>query len=192
MVCAGNLDNLSLDQPWIAIAPMRLELVQQYHTCLDSVCREGHYLMSSCAPDIEKSRQFVSDILSDNLPMFVALVPGPTVIGWVDISRKPYEAQQHVGVLGIGIHARFRGEGLGSLLMERALKKSITAGLERIELDVFSSNRRAISVYGKFGFQVEGTKRFARKTKSGYEDIIIMARILREPKTSTAITGTQI
>ncbi len=191
MTSAG-LENLPSSQPWIAIAPMRMELLQQYHTCLDSVCRERQYLMSSCAPDIEKSRQFVEDILSENLPMFVALVPGPTVIGWIDISRKPYEAQQHVGVLGIGIHSRFRGEGLGSLLMERALKKSITAGLERVELDVFSSNRRAMSLYGKFDFQVEGTKRLARKTESGYEDIIIMARILRKPQTSTAITGIQI
>lgn len=167
------------DLPWVAIAPMRMEFVESYHACLDTVCREGRYLMSSCAPELEKSRQFVASILKDQMPMFVALAPGPTVIGWCDVYRKPHECQDHVGTLGMGIHANYREQGLGSILIERVLKKALTAGLERVELDVFADNSRALALYQKFGFEVEGKKRRARKTRHGYQDIICMGKIIR-------------
>lgn len=173
-----NLEKYPLDPAWIAIAPMRLPLIESYHDCLQSVCAEGKYMMSSCAPELHVSRRFVENLLADDMPMFVALTPGPQVIGWCDMYRSGYETQAHVGRIGMGLHARYRSMGLGTLLLERTLKKSRLAGIERIELDVFSTNHRAIGLYNKMGFEVEGVKRRARKVVDTYEDIVMMAKIL--------------
>ena len=48
-------------------------------------------------------------------------------------------------------------------------------GLERVELEVFASNRVARQLYEQYGFSVEGTLRRARKLDGEYDDVIIMA-----------------
>lgn len=135
-------------------------------------------MMSSCAPELHVSRRFVETLLNDHMPMFVALTPGPQVIGWCDMYRSGYECQRHVGRLGMGIYAPYRGMGLGTVLLERTLKKARLAGIERVELDVFATNERAVRLYKKMGFDVEGVKRRARKVLDTYDDIIMMAKIL--------------
>jgi RimJ/RimL family protein N-acetyltransferase len=54
--------------------------------------------------------------------------------------------------------------------------------MERIELDVFASNKAAIALYLKLGFVTEGVKRRARKLDGEYDDNVFMALI-------DAITG---
>jgi len=163
---------------WIAITPMRMELLPSYHECLDSVCREGKYLMNSCAPDLEHSREFVTRILEAGEPMVVAVIPGMRVIGWCDIYRLPHSYQFHVGRLGMGISHGFRNQGIGNLLMQRALHAARRARMERIELDVFEHNARAIALYHRWGFEREGFKRCARKIRGSYENMIAMAKLM--------------
>lgn len=168
--------------PWIAIAPMRLQFVDSYHECLEQVCKEGLYLSTSCAPGVEMSRRFVSRLLEDAMPMSVALIPGMQVVGWCDMYRIPYEGQGHVGRLGMGIRVDYREQGIGTVLMERVLRNALLAGLERVELEVFSANQRAINLYKKFGFEVEGTRRRARKINGVYDDVIMMGKLV--PRTA--------
>lgn len=49
------------------------------------------------------------------------------------------------------------------------------AGMERIELDVFASNKAAIALYMKLGFVTEGVKCRARKLDGDYDDNVFMA-----------------
>ncbi len=163
--------------PWIGIAPMRSQLVPAYHQCLDSVCREKTYLMMTEAPAIELSQEFVQSLLDAKLPMFVAFVPGPTVIGWCDIYSPTYDSRAHIGILGLGVRRDFRGQGLGTVLMDCALKQARLRNLERVELEVLAGNENAIRLYRKFEFVQEGVKRRARKLDGSYEDIVIMARL---------------
>lgn len=162
--------------PWIGIAPMRMQLLEAYHECLDAVCREKKFLMLAEAPPIGASRKFVQSLLESNLPMLVAFTPGPTIVGWCDIYSPPYESQAHIGRLGMGVKSDFRGQGIGPALLERTLKLARLAGLERVELEVFASNTTAIRLYKSFDFKEEGLKRKARKMDSVYEDILMMAK----------------
>lgn len=167
----------SASSPWIGIAPIRIQMASSYHTCLSSVCHENRYLMNSCAPDVEDSRRFVARLLHEKLPMYVAFIPGLRVVGWCDVYRLPHPCQYHVGRLGMGIHRNFREQGLGTILIERTLKAAALVGIERVELNVFCSNTRAINLYEKFGFQIEGHLRRARKQGTDYEDMLLMARL---------------
>jgi len=186
------------EQAWIAIAPMRIELLQSYNSCVGSVAREKKYLRFTDTPPLEGSREFVKTILERHFPMWVALIPGPTVIGWCDIGPSQFESEAHTGSLGIGVHPDYRGQfrpgrsgssplgigvhpdyrgqGIGRLLMERALKQARTCRIERVGLDVYSSNLRAIELYKSLDFEEEGIRRRARKVDGIYEDIILMVR----------------
>jgi RimJ/RimL family protein N-acetyltransferase len=63
--------------------------------------------------------------------------------------------------------------------MGLALRDAFQKGLQRVELDVMASNEKAIALYQKFGFQIEGRKRKARFIDGNYEDTIIMG-LLKE------------
>jgi RimJ/RimL family protein N-acetyltransferase len=50
--------------------------------------------------------------------------------------------------------------------------------IRRLELEVFTTNERAIHVYEKFGFQMEGCKRRAYYKDGDYVDAYVMALLL--------------
>lgn len=155
------------------------EHIDSYHQAVDSVMKERRFLAAFEAPPIDSAREFVRGNIRDNAPHFVAL-EGERVVGWCDISlnRKPVFA--HSGNLGIGIIRGYRGKGIGSQLMERAVAHAKEIGLERIELDVYESNRAALSLYKKFGFKEEGKRIRAAKIDGRYENLIPMGLIIGE------------
>ena len=169
---------MTAESPWIGIAPMRHQLIPSYHQCLDSVAREGKYLGFEEAPPLEQSEEFVDNILSARFPMVVAFVPGPTVIGWCDIQPGRVPSRHHTGTMGLGVHKDFRRQGIGRLLADQALAAAHSLRLERVELEVYSSNEPAINLYLSLDFEEEGVKRRGRKVNGVYEDIILMVRHL--------------
>lgn len=90
------------------------------------------------------------------------------------------EGFTHSGQLGMGVQKRFRRMGIGTKLIEQALRKAKAKGLERVELKVFASNTAAIKLYEKLGFVVEGVKKKARKLDGAYDDLVEMALLLRK------------
>jgi RimJ/RimL family protein N-acetyltransferase len=73
-----------------------------------------------------------------------------------------------------------RGTGLGRRLMQAAIEAARRQGMERIELEVFASNTRAIALYERLGFVREGLKRRVRKIDGRYDDDVMMALLLDE------------
>jgi RimJ/RimL family protein N-acetyltransferase len=59
--------------------------------------------------------------------------------------------------------------------MERTLEAARTFPLARVELAVRADNARAITLYGKLGFEVEGRRQRAMLVDGVYYDDIIMA-----------------
>lgn len=166
-----------MDPESIVIQQITTELCASYHDCVDSVARERRYLGSIEAPPLEKAYAFMDRLLADGMPFIVAVGAGK-VVGWCDISRATMAGAQHCGHLGMGVLAGYRGMGLGGRLMLSALETAKSAGIERVNLSVFSTNEPAIALYKKLGFEVEGLHRNARKLDGITEDIIDMALFL--------------
>jgi putative acetyltransferase len=84
----------------------------------------------------------------------------------------------HVATFGIGVSAEKHGRGVGSALMREMVNLCDNwLRIERIELTVFVDNAPALTLYQKFGFEIEGTgKRFALRNGE-YVDAYFMARI---------------
>src|SRR3989338_1469419 len=68
------------------------------------------------------------------------------------------KAIKHIGVFGISLAKEFRGEGVGTLLMEKIVKeaKKNLKGLKIITLECFGNNEIARKLYGKMGFRTFG------------------------------------
>ena len=153
--------------------------IEEFHTYLDSVAHERKFIGFVQAPSLEKTRNWLMAGMEEGEIRLIAL-DGSKVIGWCDIEIGQREGFVHAGRLGMGLLKEYRRQGLGSRLLEETLSVAKKRGLERVELDVYTSNAPAIKLYDKFNFQIEGRKRKARKLDGTYDDIIVMAILFEQ------------
>jgi len=89
--------------------------------------------------------------------------------------------EKHEGVLGISLAKKFRGQGLGKILMTKILEeaeKHLTE-LRIVTLSVYACNDLAFSMYKKFGFIEYGKLPKGILHKDVYVDHIHMYRNVR-------------
>jgi len=162
----------------IEIVAATIDRAESFWRALDCVARERRYLLFTEAPPLEMTQRFVSDLIEKGDSQFYAVSEG-MVVGWCDIVRYEKPGMDHGGHLGIGILPSYRGLGLGRRLLWSTIDDAFARGLERVELEVFASNRRAHRLYLDFGFVEEGRKRKARFLDGQYDDFIVMG-LLKE------------
>lgn len=111
----------------------------------------------------------------------VATVSG-VVVGNLGLTRLTRPRRAHVGEIGMAVRDDWQGKGVGSALMQAALYLADNwLGLRRLELNVYADNERAIALYRKFGFEVEGTHRAYALRDGIYVDSLCMARLIEGP-----------
>ncbi|MGW8251608.1 MAG: N-acetyltransferase family protein [Anaerolineales bacterium] len=115
---------------------------------------------------------------SDNSAYFIALADGQ-IVGRLNIKGGSRAGTRHSAVLVISVAKGWRDQGIGSQLMEYAIQWARESGvLKRLELLVFAENARAIHLYEKYGFVVEGRLRQAIYRHDRYYDDLLMALLL--------------
>jgi ribosomal protein S18 acetylase RimI-like enzyme len=159
----------------VRIVPTGEQYAEGFNALVDAVARERRYIGFVAAPPLESTREFIRSIVGGAGVQLLAVNPNDAVVGWCDIVRNPHEGFRHVGRLGMGLLPGYRARGLGRQLVAQAVRAARQAGIERIELEVFASNERAIALYRALGFATEGIKRRARKLDGKYEDNVLMA-----------------
>lgn len=101
------------------------------------------------------------------------------VVGLVMLKRYSNARKKHVGVIGLMVDRNYQGKGIGNLLLEKIIKLAdYSLGIKRLELNVFSDNERAIKLYEKHGFKIEGIQKYAAIKNDNYSDELMMARVI--------------
>lgn len=148
-----------------------------FHQAVSIVAKERVYIEMIEAPPLEKVSSFQRDLISKNGPVYYA-INKDKVVGWCDVFAEENPRQSHRGGLGMGILPEFRGQGIGSKLLQKVIEHAKTFGLEKIELNVYTSNVSAIGLYKKFGFEQEGLIKKYRKLDGQYFDCLAMGKFL--------------
>lgn len=112
-----------------------------------------------------------------NNHVFVAEVDGK-VVGSCGLHGSTSPRARHRFGLGMSVHDAYQGRGLGKRLMAAALDLADNyLGAERVELDVYTDNTRAIHLYKSFGFEEEGVLRAMAFRDGAYVDAVQMGRL---------------
>ena len=99
------------------------------------------------------------------------------VVGSLVLHRRN-RRMSHVGNIGMGVHDDYQDQGIGTALMEAVIDLADNwLNLKRVELSVYTDNARAIHLYEKFGFVIEGTRRAFAYREGEYADVYSMARV---------------
>jgi RimJ/RimL family protein N-acetyltransferase len=148
-------------------------LFKSFHETLDSVAREQIYIEMIEAKPFEEISAFQRKLIANNWPVYYAVTDG-RVVGWADITPASNPRMAHRGFLGMGLIKDFRGRGLGTQLLSKALSHAKRIGLEKVELSVYTENEAAIRLYKKCGFREIGLVKNFRKLNGRYFDCIEM------------------
>lgn len=86
--------------------------------------------------------------------------------------------RKHCLHLGISVAVPYQGVGAGNALMVELLNYADNwANCLRVELEVFTDNAKAIALYQKHGFVIEGTKRADSLRNGRYVNSHVMGRL---------------
>jgi L-amino acid N-acyltransferase YncA len=99
------------------------------------------------------------------------------VLGWVAltaVSVRP--AYQGVAEISIYTDTDFRGTGIGSQLMEKAIKSSEENGIWTLNSSVFPENIATLKLHQKFGFRIIGFKEKVAKLDGKWRNALLLER----------------
>ena len=128
---------------------------------------------------VEEEAGFLAEFAqSENSIFLVAEVEGQ-IVGILNCKGSNRAAIRHAVMLGMSVDKDWRGQGIGSELMAQAITWAKSTNIvSRIELAVFERNEKAIRLYHKFGFEIEGKRRKVGFRDGEYHDGLIMALLL--------------
>ncbi len=109
----------------------------------------------------------------------VALLDG-RMVGYVRMGHPtPLPASRHVvEVQGLGVHADAAGRGIGAALVEAAVADARRRGAHKVSLRVMGTNPRAIALYERLGFTVQGHLKEEFVVEGALVDDLMMCRFL--------------
>lgn len=129
---------------------------------LKETAKEAPYLLreeDEINLTVEDEKNFINNCLeADNALMLVAYIDGKHVGNCSFSPVGPFKRIAHRCDMAIALYQEHCGFGIGSIMLETVLRFAKEAGYEQVELEVVSSNTKAIKLYEKYGFKKYGTK----------------------------------
>lgn len=127
--------------------------------------------------DDDAIRTKIGELAEGDRGVYLVAEQAGTVVGHALLEPLSLAATSHVVRLTIAVHEGHQRRGIGRALMGELLRWArSTPRVEKVELQVRSSNDRAIALYRSLGFVEEGRK--SRRLKIGpleYLDDVYMA-----------------
>lgn len=133
-----------------------------------------------CSFDIADMEEKLIYIQNSTCDFMITAFLDNEVIGDLGVTRlRNHSKYCHRAYMGISIQKLYCNMGLGSTMVQCAVKQAKANGFEQLELGVFEDNAEAIHLYEKFGFRKYGKHPRAFKLKNGtYRDEVIMVKML--------------
>ncbi len=111
------------------------------------------------------SAEAILDSYNFNTVFFVATKNG-NVVGYIGVQNIISEGY----ITNVAVSKKHRGNGVGALLVKKALEHCQEQNFEFLSLEVRASNTPAISLYTKLGFETVGERKnfYQNPTENAY------------------------
>jgi RimJ/RimL family protein N-acetyltransferase len=141
----------------------------------------------------EESRQFLpvrftrervegwfKEIDYDKVLPILAIAEGGRVVASSTLVFSGMEHNRHVATFGITVSDDYQNRGLGTALTRYMVEIARAKGLRRLSLEVVADNLRAVKVYERCGFAVEGRLRMSlwNYVRGRFCDDLVMGLVL--------------
>ena len=103
---------------------------------------------------------------------------GGELAGYIELTGGTFHRNQATAYVVIGVLAAAAGKGVGRGLLEEAKRWAVAHGVHRLELTVMAHNQRAIGLYQRTGFSIEGRRSECLLIDGQFIDELYMAMVL--------------
>ncbi len=152
-------------------------------TFMQQTARESRFLLREPGEfqmTADQEARFIESRIEDERALLLVATVNGEIVGLS--SAAPLAALQryaHRCELAIALYQTHWGAGIGKLMLSSVLDAAKNMGYEQAELDVVSTNTRAIRLYESVGFEAHGTFPHCMKYADGtYADTLFMVKRL--------------
>ena len=143
-------------------------------TDVDVPLAPGEFLLT-----VEEEEKILADYAASDNSIFLVSEEAGQIVGSLTLRGGARKALHHAATLGMNVRRDRRNQGIGSQLLQAAMDWARhNTVLKRVELYVYARNQRAVHLYQKHGFEIEGRRRGAIFQNGEYLDDLIMAVLL--------------
>ncbi|WP_147370178.1 GNAT family N-acetyltransferase [Fusobacterium nucleatum] len=104
----------------------------------------------------EDEKEHIKKVKTSKTSNYFVAMKNNKMIGYVSFNGNTARKMRHYGTIGISVLKEYWGRGIATALLEKLVSWFKEKGIKKINLDVFENNKRAIKLYEKFGFKLEG------------------------------------
>lgn len=173
-------DQDSNDHPTYIIRSIELDDARDVIGLYQQLFAETDYMLygqNENNVSVQSFRKLISKWKVENSgTMLIAIINGE-IGGAIAIMGSTIPRKKHCISIKMGVLEKFTNYGIGTALMTEAENWARTRNITRLELSVMKSNQKAISLYQKFGFVIEGERKKSVKIGSNYMDEFYMAKV---------------
>lgn len=135
---------------------------------------KGEYPMSA-----EEQEAEIRALEDKRTSAMLLAMDGEEIAGIATIRSSAKIKSRHDGELGIVVAKKYQGQGIGTELIGRLIQWARGNGVTtRISLDTRADNVKAVELYMKLGFVVEGCRRNTTLLNGTYYDLYVMGMML--------------
>lgn len=110
--------------------------------------------------------------------LFLVAEVNDRIVGFSRCEGNNLKRTSHKVEFGVCVLKEFWGHGIGQNLLKESIHWADTNGIKKITLNVLETNDKAIKLYQKYGFEVEGILKKDKILSDGnYYNTILMGRI---------------
>ena len=146
------------------------------------MCGETSYLSfekDEYPMNVKEQEEEIRSLEGKKASIMLLAMDGEEIAGIATIHSSAKIKARHDGELGIVVAKKYQGQGIGTELIRQLIDwakgNSVTT---RISLDTRADNVKAVELYMKFGFVVEGCRRNSTLLDGKYYDLYVMGMML--------------
>lgn len=166
----------------IKISPLywfQLSNVSSFLNLKKEVEREAEHLVVGAGERHEKTLHVLAKMfLNRKRTHTLVAVENNQIVGYLTTVYPKFKKLRGNAYIALAVKSSHRGKGVGTKLMEESEKHAKTKNIRRVELEVFGKNVKAIDLYKRLGYEIEGRRRNAVEDHNGFDDIVFMAKTL--------------
>ena len=136
-------------------------------------------------PDERKSglqqvREMIEDFVLAETSVLIGAEADGVLVGFMSLRGGSVRRNRHCAYVVVGISKQYQGMGIGTALFDAMEEWAAEHCLIRIELTVMTHNQRALDLYHKSGFRIEGTRVKSLKVDGCWVDEYYMGKIIEK------------
>ena len=127
---------------------------------------------------LQQTKVMLESFTNADRSIFIGAEADGQLVGFLSVRGGSVKRNQHCGYIVIGILKQYQGMGIGTSLFQKLDTWAVDRGIVRLELTVMTHNQRALALYTKSGFELEGTKRKSLYIDEEWVDEYCMGKIV--------------